>query len=1087
MLLTVWLEIHLKLASPNKLFCRCANIQDFENIMPNTNICPVCTAQPGALPVLSQEPLDLAVRLGRCLGCKIHTDSSFDRKSYFYPDLPTGYQITQFYHPTCTDGQIEFFVDDDFTKSAKIRIRDAHIENDTAKTIHLNGQAMIDFNRAGTPLVEIVTQPDFNDIDTVIGFLKELQRIARYNGISDADMDRGQMRVDVNISIRKNLSDDFGQRVEMKNVSSFGAIRNAITNEYTRQVQAIANGQRIEQETRMRDDMAHKSTVMRTKETALDYRYFPEPDLGIIRIIDDENVGHPENFGIAENKKKGSRPLVPNNIAPQDENIDRDAINRISTKKISEICEKKTHNIDLFDFTITNKDLWLEEKKIDNFEKVRYCSRAIVRNIENKIIVLNFENDGWLEFPGWWLENSENHEQWLIREIKEETWCDVRKYFLIGQTTEIMPNINQKVISKWYIADTIWNIKNLKLDEEEKVRWLKRIFCDIGELKGLFENTKLPSDYRYSFATFRDKKVFEWYLQNQNLFIPHNDKTPKILLATANPSKVARYKKFRKSEKYELINCDEMNIQVPNIKEDGKNEEEIVKQKAKWFREIAKIPCIADDIWLYLEWISESEQPGKFVKRIAWVTDEDDQKTVYGKMIKYYSDLANKNWWQIKWYFQDFHCLYDGVDFQIATAKRPIIITNQIVWQELDFPLCSLYKTALHDKFYHDLTEKEMEEYLADSNKEAINLMEKYVEKMENIYFSKAEMDFSNEKYIFHITNKQKSTNLEFFETESLYKEWYIHCSFANQILKIRENVFQKKSNLFILQIDISKLKSEIKYEDMWNWIFPHIYWKINKDAIISYQELDINVMQSFQNMDFSENWKTLWNSVSNSVKLCETNQDCLIPRNDEKTQNMDFSDKKDTINRVSTTTKKSPLIIPFQIIQNMKHNRWFHKEYINSIVNSKPTLDYFNELVKIWHDPKLIAKRISGPINSYLNKNLQEITWLPFDIQTLSDFLFACDKLPSNQQKILMDEMLSSWKNPQIIIKEKNLWQESGSDLNLDKIIDDVISANDSVVQQYKWGKISSIMFLVWQVMKSSQGKANPEEVKKLLWEKLW
>ena len=258
-------------------------MQDFDTILPNTNVCPVCTGQPGALPVLAKDALEKSLLLGKTLGCVIHDQSSFDRKSYFYPDLPMGYQITQLFAPTCTDGKVSFFVDQ-FAEERSVTIRDAHMETDTAKMIHDGGQALIDYNRAGTPLVEVVTGPDFSDADEVSEFLKELQRIARYNNISDADMEKWQMRVDVNISIRTSDDAPLGTRVELKNINSFGAVRRSIEHEYMRQVSLMDNGGTIEQETRWRDDAAGNSYSMRSKENALDYRYFPEPDLPLLDI-----------------------------------------------------------------------------------------------------------------------------------------------------------------------------------------------------------------------------------------------------------------------------------------------------------------------------------------------------------------------------------------------------------------------------------------------------------------------------------------------------------------------------------------------------------------------------------------------------------------------------------------------------------------------------------------------------------------------------------------------------------------------------------------------------------------------------------
>ena len=281
--ITIGLEIHIKLKSETKLFCQCANVQDFDVLEPNTHICPTCTWQPWALPVLSENALEKALLLWKALWCRIQDISSFDRKSYFYPDLPMGYQITQFYNATCVDGNMQFF-SEDYEKEHTISIEQAHMETDTAKMIHDGGQALIDFNRAGTPLVEVVTWPDFSDDEQVVVFLKELQRIVRYNKISDADMDKGQMRVDVNISLRSSLDAPLWTRVEIKNMNSFSAIKRAIEYEHSRQSALYDAWESFTQETRWRNDEQGESYSMRSKEDALDYRYFPEPDLPSLHV-----------------------------------------------------------------------------------------------------------------------------------------------------------------------------------------------------------------------------------------------------------------------------------------------------------------------------------------------------------------------------------------------------------------------------------------------------------------------------------------------------------------------------------------------------------------------------------------------------------------------------------------------------------------------------------------------------------------------------------------------------------------------------------------------------------------------------------
>lgn len=284
--ITVGLEIHLKLSSQTKIFCPCKNDQSLEDNRPNTHICPTCTGQPGALPRLSRQVVQKALLLWKAMNCQFNIRSSFDRKNYFYPDLPMGYQITQFYTPINVKGQVSFFLEG-FEKELKVWITEAHLECDTAKSFHQGGQMLLDFNRAWTPLIEIVTWPDFDSAEAAVEFAKEIQRIAKRNDISDADMEKGQMRVDVNVSIRPSVDDLFGTRVELKNINSFSAIKRAIDAEVARQIQLKKAGEALTQETRRRDDLKGQSFAMRSKEDALDYRYFPEPDLPDL-VLDQE-------------------------------------------------------------------------------------------------------------------------------------------------------------------------------------------------------------------------------------------------------------------------------------------------------------------------------------------------------------------------------------------------------------------------------------------------------------------------------------------------------------------------------------------------------------------------------------------------------------------------------------------------------------------------------------------------------------------------------------------------------------------------------------------------------------------------------
>lgn len=271
----IGLEIHAELLTKSKLFCNCENAFGGE---PNTRICPVCTGQPATLPVLNQEAVNLAVMTGLCLNSDIHTFCTFDRKNYFYPDLPKAYQITQNYHPICTGGNI-----------GKIRINNIHIEEDAGKLIHKDMFSEIDLNRSGVPLIEIVTEPDFRSADEVCTFLSDLARRLKFLRICDAKMEQGSLRVDVNISLMKEDDTVFGTRAELKNINSFRSIRRALDFEIQRQSQILSNGGTVVQETRRFDEEKGITVLMRTKEDMTDYRYFPEPDIPSL-VIDEKTL-----------------------------------------------------------------------------------------------------------------------------------------------------------------------------------------------------------------------------------------------------------------------------------------------------------------------------------------------------------------------------------------------------------------------------------------------------------------------------------------------------------------------------------------------------------------------------------------------------------------------------------------------------------------------------------------------------------------------------------------------------------------------------------------------------------------------------
>ena len=280
----IGLEVHVELATKTKIFCSCST--EFGGA-PNTHTCPVCTGMPGSLPVLNKQVVEYAMAVGLATNCSITQNCKFDRKNYFYPDNPQNYQISQLYKPICTNGYVEIKGDDGEKK--QVRIHEIHMEEDAGKLVHddWNDCSLVDLNRSGVPLIEIVSEPDMRSSNEVIAYLEKLRLIIQYLGASDCKLNEGSMRADVNLSVREYGAKEFGTRTEMKNLNSFKAIARAIENERERQIDLIEAGEAVIQETRRWDDTKEYSYAMRSKEDAQDYRYFPDPDLVPI-IISDE-------------------------------------------------------------------------------------------------------------------------------------------------------------------------------------------------------------------------------------------------------------------------------------------------------------------------------------------------------------------------------------------------------------------------------------------------------------------------------------------------------------------------------------------------------------------------------------------------------------------------------------------------------------------------------------------------------------------------------------------------------------------------------------------------------------------------------
>ncbi|MCP4481365.1 MAG: Asp-tRNA(Asn)/Glu-tRNA(Gln) amidotransferase subunit GatB [bacterium] len=287
----IGLEVHVQLNTNSKIFCGCST--QFGN-SPNSNVCPVCTGMPGALPVLNEEVVNSAIKIGLGLGCKIAQESVFARKQYFYPDSPKNYQISQYDKPTTYDGSVVL------KNGKKLGITRAHIEEDAGKLIHIQDGSLVDFNRTTMPLIEIVSEPDMRIPEEAYEYLMIVKQILRYLEVSDCNMEEGSLRCDANISIRPKTQEELGVKAEVKNLNSFKAVQKAIYYEIERQIDVVESGGKVIQETRLWDEKKEITLSMRSKEEAHDYRYFPEPDLPPL-VISTEWI----------NKIKASMPILP--------------------------------------------------------------------------------------------------------------------------------------------------------------------------------------------------------------------------------------------------------------------------------------------------------------------------------------------------------------------------------------------------------------------------------------------------------------------------------------------------------------------------------------------------------------------------------------------------------------------------------------------------------------------------------------------------------------------------------------------------------------------------------------------------------
>ncbi|MEK7581161.1 MAG: Asp-tRNA(Asn)/Glu-tRNA(Gln) amidotransferase subunit GatB [Patescibacteria group bacterium] len=335
----IGVEIHIETNTKTKMFCGCS--ADYFGAKPNTHTCPVCLGLPGALPFINQEAIEKCIKIGLALGCSISEHSLFERKNYFYPDLPKGYQISQYRWPLCTNGTIE--IDGEYGKKT-IRINRAHQEEDTGKLTHIGSETFIDFNRSGLPLVEVVTEADFRNSEEVRDYAKKLQQIIKSIGVSEANMEKGDMRLEANVSVRPQGQEDLAPyRVELKNINSFKFIGDAIDYEVERQIKLLEKGEKITQHTRGYNERKKETFLQREKEEANDYRYFPEPDLPPLSVAKEEvekiRAGLAELPGkkIANLEKIGVSEKVAVIITASDQKFDifQEAITKIDSAEIA--------------------------------------------------------------------------------------------------------------------------------------------------------------------------------------------------------------------------------------------------------------------------------------------------------------------------------------------------------------------------------------------------------------------------------------------------------------------------------------------------------------------------------------------------------------------------------------------------------------------------------------------------------------------------------------------------------------------------------------------------------------------------------
>jgi len=452
----IGLEVHVELATKTKIFCGCST--EFGGA-PNSHTCPVCTGMPGSLPVLNKQVVEYAMAVGLATNCKINQYCKFDRKNYFYPDNPQNYQISQLYLPICHDGGIEIETEKGGKKV--IGIHEIHMEEDAGKLIHdeWDDCSLVDYNRSGVPLIEIVSEPDMRSAEEVIAYLDKLRLIIQYLGASDCKLQEGSMRADVNLSVREVGAEKFGTRTEMKNLNSFKAIARAIEAEQNRQIDLIEEGKQVVQETRRWDDNNGYSYAMRSKEDAQDYRYFPEPDLVPIVISDEwlqrtkENQPELRDEKMARYKEEYDIPeydiaIITNSKHMADIFEETVAICK-NPKKVSNWLMVETmrllkeHNMDAEDIKFSPENL----AKLIGLVDARAINSTVAKEVFEKVFSENIDPKKYVEDNGLQTVNDEGALRSTIQTIIENNPKSVEDYkagkkkamgFLVGQTMKEM-------------------------------------------------------------------------------------------------------------------------------------------------------------------------------------------------------------------------------------------------------------------------------------------------------------------------------------------------------------------------------------------------------------------------------------------------------------------------------------------------------------------------------------------------------------------------------------------------------------------------------------------------------------------------